>query len=99
MAMVIFGEVLSAEEAHRVGLVWKVCEDSELLETAHTMAAKAAGQGKELVARTKATILSLDEIVESEQAVTHEIDPQLWSMDQPAFSELVSNLQKKISSH
>ena len=98
MAMVVFGEVLSAEEAHRVGLVWSVCDDAELLEAAHTMAAKAAGQDRELVARTKATILALDEIVESEQAVTHEIDPQLWSMDQPAFRELVSNLQQKISS-
>jgi enoyl-CoA hydratase len=98
MAMVVFGEVLSAEEAHRVGLVWSVCDDAELLEAAHTMAAKAAGQDRELVARTKATILALDEIVESEQAVTHEIDPQLWSMDQPAFRELVSSLQQKISS-
>ncbi len=98
MAMVIFGEVLSAVEAHRVGLVWSVCDDAELLETAHAMAAKAAGQDRELVARTKATILALDEIVASEQAVTHEIDPQLWSMDQPAFRELVSSLQQQISS-
>jgi enoyl-CoA hydratase len=98
MAMVVFGEVLSAEEAHQVGLVWRVCDDADLLESAHTMAAKAAAQGKELVARTKATILSLDDVTESEQAVTHEIDPQLWSMQQPAFRELVSSLQKKISS-
>jgi len=98
MAMVVFGEVLSAEEAHRVGLVWNVCDDGELLEMAHALAARAAAQGRDLVARAKTTILSLDEISQSEQAVTHEIDPQLWSMDQPAFRALVSSLQNKISS-
>ncbi|MFQ5557895.1 MAG: enoyl-CoA hydratase-related protein [Acidimicrobiales bacterium] len=98
MAMVIFGEVLSAEDAHRVGLVWRAVDDDRLLGEAHELAAKAAAQPRELVARTKATILSLDEVVESEQAVTREIDPQLWSMEQPAFRELVSKLQKTISS-
>lgn len=98
MAMVLFGEVLTAGDAHRVGLVWRVCDDDELLAGAHELAARAAAQPRELVARTKATILSLDEVIDSEQAVTHEVDPQLWSMDQPAFQDLVSELQQRISS-
>jgi len=97
MAMLVFGEVLSAEEAHRVGLVWKVCDEDDLLSTAHEMAARAAGQDRELVARTKATVLGIDLIHGSEQAVTQEIEPQLWSMEQPAFRKLVSKLQEKIS--
>ena len=51
-----------------------------------------------LNARTKASILTLDTIVESNQAVEHEIHPQLWSMGQPPFMELVKKLQSDISS-
>ena len=98
MAMVLFGEVLSADEAHRVGLAWRVCDDDKLLAEAHELAARAAGQGKELVARTKASILHLDEVTESNQAVVHEIDPQLWSMNQAVFRDLVAKLQTTISS-
>ena len=34
MAMVIFGEVLSAEDAHRAGLAWQVVDDDGLLDRA-----------------------------------------------------------------
>ncbi len=98
MAMVIFAEVLNAEEAHRTGLAWETVDDDLLLARAHELASRAAAQPKELLARTKATILSLDEIQDSASAVKHELHPQLWSMDQPAFKELVRKLQTKISS-
>jgi len=98
MAAVIFGEALSAEDAVRTGLAWDAVDDDALLERAHELAARAAAQPKELVARTKATILSLDEVADSDAAVDHELNPQLWSMTQPAFRSLVSHLQRKISS-
>jgi len=99
MAMVLFGQVIKAEEAQRLGLVWQVVDDSALIDEAVAMAEVAAGQDKELVARTKATILSLDEVTESNQAVDHELHPQLWSMQQGTFRALVKRLQTKISSH
>ena len=98
MAMVVFGETLSADDALRTGLAWEVVDDEALLDRAHQLAARAAAQPKELVARTKATILSLDEIDDSRAAVDHELHPQLWSLGQPAFKELVHSLQSKISS-
>ena len=98
MAMVVFGEVLSADDAHRTGLAWQVVDDDDLLDRAHELAAKAAAQPKELVARTKATILSLDEVTGSETAVDHELHPQLWSMKQAPFKDLVRRLQSKITS-
>ena len=98
MAMVVFGEVLSAEDAHRTGLAWDVVDDDQLLARAHELAARAAAQPKELVARTKATILSLDEVDDSDAAVDRELHPQLWSMGQPAFKDMVRSLQSKISS-
>ena len=98
MAMVIFGEVLSADDAYRTGLAWEVVDDDALLARAHELAARAAAQPKELVARTKATILSLDEIADSAAAVDRELHPQLWSMGQPAFKDLVRRLKSEISS-
>ena len=98
MAMAVFGQVLSAEDAYRTGLAWDVVDDESLLERAHELAARAAAQPKELVARTKATILSLDEIADSAAAVDHELHPQLWSMGQPPFKELVRKLQSQINS-
>lgn len=97
MAMVVFGEVLSAADAHRTGLAWLVVDDDDLLDRAHELAARAAAQPKELVARAKATILALDEIADSEAAVDRELHPQLWSMGQPPFKDLVRRLQSQIS--
>jgi enoyl-CoA hydratase len=98
MAMVLFGEVIRSEQALDLGLVWKVVDDADLIDEAVALAAVAAGQPKELVARTKASILTLPDVTESNQAVDHELHPQMWSMGQPAFRALVEKLQVNISS-
>ncbi|MBT5139273.1 MAG: enoyl-CoA hydratase [Acidimicrobiaceae bacterium] len=98
MAMVVFNQILRADRAKDVGLIWEVVDDADLIDEAVALAAVAAGQAKELNARTKASILTLDTIVESNQAVDHEVHPQLWSMSQPTFRTLVESLQKNISS-
>ncbi len=98
MAMVLFGEVLSADEACRHGLAYQAVADEQLLEHAQQMAERAAAQPRDLVARTKATILSLDEVSDSDAAVAHELEPQLWSMSQPPFKNLVRKLQARIGS-
>ena len=98
MAMVLFGEVVRSEQALDLGLVWKVVDDDDLLDECVTLAARAGGQPKELAARTKATILTLDTISESDQSVEHELHPQLWSMGEPAFRSLVESLQQEINS-
>jgi len=98
MAMVIFGEVVKAEQAKEIGIVWKVVDDDTLVDEAISLATVAAGQGKELNARTKASILALDTVTESDAAVDHELWPQLWSMDQGDFRDLVTRLRANISS-
>jgi enoyl-CoA hydratase len=98
MAMVLFGEVIKAEQAKELGIVWKVVDDATLVDEAVSLAAVAAGQGKELNARTKASILTLDTVSESDAAVDHELWPQLWSMEQGDFRDLVARLQQNISS-
>lgn len=97
-ATVLFGEVLDGHEAERAGLVWRCVPDDELLGAATEMAARAAAAPHELVSRTKATIADMATIVDHDAAVDRELEPQVWSLDQPAFRERVAALQAKISS-
>jgi enoyl-CoA hydratase len=97
MAMVVFGEVLDGEAAARHGLAWRCVEDDALLDAARGLASRAASFPRDLVARTKATIMGLAAIDSSDAAVAHELDPQVWSMSQPAFRELITRLQQRIS--
>jgi enoyl-CoA hydratase len=97
-AAVLFGEVLDGAEAERVGLVWRCVADDELLAAAQTMAERAASAPHELVTRTKATIADMATITEHDAAVDRELEPQVWSLAQPAFRERVAALQAKITS-
>jgi len=97
-AAVLFGEVLEGPEAERVGLVWRCVPDDELLPAAHAMAERAAGAPRELASRIKATIADMATVTDPSAAVDRELEPQVWSMDQPAFRERVAALQAKITS-
>jgi enoyl-CoA hydratase len=97
MAMVLFGEVLDGEGAARHGLAWRCVDDAELLDAARTTAARAASFPPELARRTKATIAQLHRVRSSDDAVQHELDPQVWSMHQPPFIENVAALKRQIS--
>jgi enoyl-CoA hydratase len=96
-ATVLFGEVLDGAEAERVGLVWRAVPDDDLLDVAVAMAARAASAPRELVQRTKASIIDMAEIHRHDQAVELELEPQVWSINQPAFAERLAALQSKIS--
>jgi enoyl-CoA hydratase len=96
MAMVLFGEQLDGENAARVGLAWRCVDDEQLLAEATQLAGRAAAAPPALVRRTKATIMALGAVTSSEAAVAHELDPQVWSMQQPAFQELLGKLQRNL---
>jgi len=96
-ATVLFGEVLDGAEAERVGLVWRCLPDDELLPAAQTMAARAAAAPHELVRRTKATIADVALLDDHATAVDRELEPQVWSLEQPAFKERVRALQAQIT--
>jgi enoyl-CoA hydratase len=96
-AMVLFGEVLTSAEAHRVGLVWRTVPDEELLATAVAMAARAASAPRELARRTKATLGDVAALDDHAAAVERELEVQIWSMDQPEFAARLAALQAKIT--
>jgi enoyl-CoA hydratase len=96
-ATVIFGEVLNGEEAERIGLVWKCVDDDQLLDAAKEMAGRAAAAPRELVMKTKATIQDMADISEHDPAVDRELEPQIWSTQQPEFRERLAAMQARIS--
>jgi enoyl-CoA hydratase len=97
MATVVFGQVLDGAEAERVGLVWRCVDDDQLLDTAVEMAGRAASVPRELAVRTKASVIDMAEIHRHDQAVELELEPQVRSMNQPAFAERLAALQSRIS--
>jgi enoyl-CoA hydratase len=98
MAAVLLGEVMDGREAERVGLVHRCVADDELLDHAVAMGRRAAEAPRDLVVRTKETILAMADIDRHAHAVDRELEPQVWSLNQPAFKERLRALQEKISS-
>lgn len=95
-AMVLCSEVLGADDALRVGLVWEVVDDALLHERALQLAAGAAGAPYELLRRTKATMAATATGTHAE-ALETELTTQVWSMDEPDFAARLAELSGRIS--
>lgn len=98
MAAVVFSQVLDGKESERVGLSYRCVPDADLLDAAHDFARGAATAPRELAILTKQTIKDMADIDEHPDAVARELDPQLWTVQQPWFEERIAALQQKISS-
>jgi enoyl-CoA hydratase len=97
-AMVLFGQILDAGEARRIGLIWDCVEDDDLMDAAVAMAARAAAGPSELVTRLKGTIKDMAGVATHAEAVERELDTQVWSINQPAFAAKLAALKAKITS-
>lgn len=96
-AMVLFGQILDGAEAERVGLVWKCVDDDTLLAESIAMAARAASGPPELVPVIKQTIADMANVSEHGDAVERELDPQVESLNRPAFAERLAAIQARIT--
>ncbi|MDT7655328.1 MAG: enoyl-CoA hydratase [Pseudonocardiales bacterium] len=94
-AVTLFGENLGAEEAERVGLVWRAVEDP--LATAVELAARAADAPKDLVITTKRTMRVTATQASQRDAVEVEIRAQVASLESPAFAERLAALKARVS--
>lgn len=97
-AMVLFGRTLDGRQAQQAGLAWSCTPDGDLLATAREMASVAAAAPRELVTRVRQTMLDVRALDDHGEAVERELDPQVWSINQPAFQEKLAALQRRISS-
>jgi enoyl-CoA hydratase len=95
-AMGIFGEVVAGPHAERIGLAWRCVPDDELMATATKLAAVAAAAPRELVGKIKQTLADAANIPDHDQAVERELDPQVWSINQPAFGERLAAMRRRL---
>jgi enoyl-CoA hydratase len=95
-AAVLFGDVLDGTEAERVGLVYRCVGDDELLAAAHELASRAASAPRELAIVAKQTLAAVRAVVDHDEAVDRELEPQVWSTRQPWFEERLAALQARI---
>jgi enoyl-CoA hydratase len=93
-ALTLFGDVLDAAEAARIGLVHKVAED--VLPAALELAGRAAAAPRDLVVATKATMRLTAGAVSHAEAVEIEVRAQAESVRSEQFQERLAALQAKI---
>jgi len=98
MAAIVFGQVLGGQECERVGLAYRSVPRADLADVAQEFAAGAASAPRDLAIATKATIQAMADIDNHPDAVARELEPQLWSTQQPWFAERLAALQAKITS-
>ena len=96
-ALVLFGRVLDGRQAERAGLAWSCVPDDDLLPLALEMASAAARAPRDLVERVKQTIRDVTQLTDHAAAIERELDPQVWSINQPAFQERLAALRQRIS--
>lgn len=93
-ALTLFGDVLDAAEAARIGLVHRVAE--EVLPAAVELAGRAAAAPRDLVVATKATMRLTAGAMSHAEAVEIEVRAQAESVRSEQFQERLAALQAKI---
>jgi enoyl-CoA hydratase len=88
-AMALFGEVVDAAAAERIGLVHRVVS-GDVLEAAVAFAGSTAAAPRDLVLATKGSMRATAGPIEHSDAVQLELGPQLESISAPAFAERVA---------
>jgi enoyl-CoA hydratase len=93
-ALTLFGDVLEASEAARIGLVHRVAE--EVVPAAVELAGRAAAAPRDLVVATKATMRLTAGAMSHAEAVEIEVRAQAESVRSEQFQERLAALQAKI---
>jgi enoyl-CoA hydratase len=94
-ALTLFGDVLDAAEAARIGLVHRVADD--VVAAAVELAARAAAAPPDLVRTTKATLRLTAGMATQAEAVEVEVRAQAASVQSAEFRERLAALQARIS--
>jgi enoyl-CoA hydratase len=96
-ATVLFGEIVDAEQAVEIGLAWRCVDDDALAETALTMARSASRISRELLVRTKNTIMGAGDLRSHSEAIAIEAVQQEWSVRQPEFERRLPNFKTRVA--
>lgn len=97
MALAVFGESLDADEAERIGMVWKTIRDGDVVTAAQEMALRAASAPPMLMRKVNHTVNKMLGVEEHGLATQLELDEQLWSLRQPEAREAIAAQITRIS--
>lgn len=95
-AMTLFGQVVDADEAVRIGLAYTRSGD-DVVAAARELAKAAADGPRELVRTIKASMRATAVLDDHAEAVTTELAPQVVSIGSPEFVARLAALKNKIS--
>lgn len=95
-AITLFGEVVDAAEAERIGLVHRAVDD--VRAAAVEMAARAAAQPRDLTITTKRTMRLTSTLASQADALEIEVRAQAESVRSEEFRTRLAELQKRITS-
>ncbi|MDF1795103.1 MAG: enoyl-CoA hydratase [Coxiellaceae bacterium] len=98
VASLLFGKRLDGDAAVQAGLALSCVEDDELLAEAQKLAGRAARYPRDLLIKTKQSLIDTSIMASHQDAVDYEYDVQMWSLQQPAFADLIETMQQKIKS-
>jgi enoyl-CoA hydratase len=98
ISSLLFGQKINGDAAVRTGLAWSCVKDESLLEEALNIASKASLVPRELLIKTKQTLIDTSTMEKHQEAVDYEYDVQMWSVQQSTFGKLLSRMQNKITS-
>ena len=77
--------------------MWRCVADDDTSADGPRARRKGRRGTAELVRRIKATIADMATIDDHAEAVERELDPQVWSINQPEFAERLAALQARIT--
>jgi 2-(1,2-epoxy-1,2-dihydrophenyl)acetyl-CoA isomerase len=75
LGLALLGDKLAAEEAERIGLIWKCVDDATLMEQAHGAAARLAAMPARALAQTRQALDAAQDM-SLDQALAHEAQLQ-----------------------
>lgn len=94
--LLLLGATVDAAQAERCGLVAQCVKPDEMESVLQTVLSKVSRTPCELLFRTKQT-MRLAVTQDHDAAFGHETEEQMWSLRQPAFTELVAKLQRTLA--
>lgn len=94
-AMNLFGERVDGERAVQIGLAWECVPDTDLVDRACELAARAADTPRELATRVKTTLRRAPWQPSFDDALRFELEHQVWSFRQPEFTERMKAPREK----
>jgi enoyl-CoA hydratase len=94
--LLLLGATVDGAEAQRIGLASACVPDADLDTTLAGLLANLGRVPRDLLLRTKRSLRRAAG-QSHEDALRHETEEQSWSLRQPAFADMVSQLQRRLA--